>query len=195
MEQLVADVVGLLDYLDIQRTHFVGLSLGGMIGQVLALQHPQRLEKLALCDTTSSVPSETAPLWIERIRTAETEAMNALAQETLERWLSEDFCRDRPEITKRIWNMIIQTPVPGYVECCRAISEFDVSRVLSKVTVPTLIMVGERDQSTPLSAAEAIHERIQDSELVVIPGALHLSNIENAAFFNERLLAFLAKRT
>jgi 3-oxoadipate enol-lactonase len=121
--------------------------------------------------------------------------MCALAQETLKRWLSKDFRRDRPEITTRIWNMIIQTPVPGYVECCRAISEFDVSRELSKVAVPTLIMVGERDPSTPVVAAEAIQLQIRDSELVVIPEALHLTNIETAAFFNERLLAFLAKRS
>ena len=141
MEKLVTDVIGLLDHLYIQQTHFVGLSLGGMIGQVLALQHPDRLSKLVLCDTTSSVPSEMAPVWEERIRRAETKGMNALAEEALERWLSEDFRRGQPEITKRIRDMILQTPVPGYVECCRGNSQFDVSQELSKVTVPTLIMV------------------------------------------------------
>ena len=193
MERLTADVVGLLDYLDIQRTHFVGLSMGGMIGQIMALLYPQRLQKLILCDTASSVPSEVAPIWIERIRTAETKGMTALAKETLERWLSEDFRRDRPEETKRVRNMIIQTPVPGYVGCSRAISEFDVSRELSKVTVPTLIMVGEKDPGTPVSAAEAIQRQIHGSELVVIPGALHLTNIEAPFIFNQSLLSFLAK--
>jgi len=136
---------------------------------------------------------EVVPLWIERIRTTEKQGMTALAQETLERWLSEDFRRDRPEIAKRVRNMIIQTPVPGYVGCSRAISEFDVSRELSKVTVPTLIMVGEKDPSTPVSAAEAIQQQIQGSELVVIPGALHLTNIEAPFLFNRRLLSFLGK--
>ena len=126
MEMFGADVVGLLDYLDIQRTHFVGLSMGGMIAQVLALRYPHRLKKLVLCDTTGSVPLETAPLWRERIQTAETRGMIYLAQETLERWLSEDFRRAQPGITERVTNMIIQTPVPGYVACCRAISQFDV---------------------------------------------------------------------
>jgi len=193
MEGLTTDVVGLLDYLDIQRTHFVGLSMGGMIGQIMALLYPQRLQKLILCDTSSSVPSEAAPLWIERIRTAETKGMTALAQETLERWLSEDFRHDRPEISERVRHMIIQTPVPGYVGCSRAISEFDVSRELSKVTAPTLIMVGEKDPSTPVSAAEAIQQQIQGSELVVIPGALHLTNIEAPVIFNQRLLSYLGK--
>ena len=146
-------------------------------------------------ENACSTPSEMLPVWKERIRKAETEGMSALAQETLERWLSEDFRYNRQEITERVRNMIIQTPVPGYVECSRSISEFDISRELSKVTAPALIMVGERDPSTPISAAEAIHEKIRNSELVVIPGALHLGNVETADFFNKRLLVFLAKRT
>ncbi len=193
MEKMAADVVGLLDFLGIQKTCFVGLSMGGMIGQVLALRYPQRIEKLVLCDTASSVSPEMAPLWRERIRKAERAGMSALAQEILERWLSQDFCRDRPEIAKRIRNMIIRTPVPGYVGCCRAISKFDVSQELSKVIAPTLVMVGERDVSTPVSAAMAIHKQIRDSEMVIIRQALHLSNVEAAPFFNTRLLLFLAK--
>ena len=192
MEMLSADVVGLLDHLGIQRAHFVGISMGGMIGQILALRYPQRLEKLVLCDTTSRISPEMAPSWEERIRRAEIEGMTALAQETLERWLSEEFRQNQPEMTERVRNMIIYTPVPGYVECCKAISGFDVSRELSNVTVPTLIMVGERDPGTPVSAAETIKQQIQGSELVIIAGALHLTNIETAALFNQRLLSFLA---
>ena len=194
MEMLSDDVVGLLDYLNIEQTHFVGLSMGGMIGQVLALRYPHRLKKLILCDTTGSVPQETAPLWAARIQTAETQGMSALAEETLERWLSEDFRRTQPGITERIRNMIKETPVPGYVACSKAISQFDVFEELSKVAMPTLIMVGEKDPGTPVSAAEAIHERIQGSELVVVPGALHFTNVEKAHFFTEKLLTFLAKR-
>lgn len=193
MATLGADVIGLLDHLGIQRTHFVGLSMGGMIGQVLALQYPHRLNRLILCDTTGRVPLETAPVWEERIRIAEAEGMAGLLEETLERWLSEDFRRTHPEITGRVKDLIMQTPVAGYGLCCRAISRFDVLQELSKVTAPTLIMVGERDPGTPVSAAEAIHERIQGSELLIIPGALHLTNIEKADFFNRQLLAFLAK--
>lgn len=193
MEMLSADVISLLDHLGIDRTHFVGLSMGGMIGQVLAVQYPHRLKKLILCDTTGRVPAETAPVWEERIRVAEGQGMCALAQETLERWLSEDFRRAQPAITERVRDMIIQTPVPGYVACCRAISQFDVLQELAKVTAPTLIMVGERDLGTPVSASQAIHERIQGSKLVVVPGALHLTNIEKADFFTRQLLTFLAR--
>ena len=195
METLSDDVIGLLDYLNIDQTHFVGLSMGGMIGQVLALRYPHRLKKLILCDTTGSVPQETAPVWAARIQIAESQGMSALAEETLERWLSEDFRQTQQGVTERIRNMIIQTPVPGYVACSRAISQFDVLEELSKVTTPTLIMVGEKDPGTPVGAAEAIHERIQGSQLIVIPEGLHLTNVEKAQFFTEKLLAFLAKRT
>lgn len=165
------------------------------MGEVLALRNADRLESLVLCDTTGSVPSETGPIWAERIQTAETRGMSALAPEILERWLSDDFRRSQREIIEGVRNMIIQTPVPGYVECCRAISQFDVLDELSKVTTPTLIMVGERDISTPVGAAEAMRDRIQDSELIVVPGALHLTNIQKAELFTEKLLAFLAKRS
>lgn len=191
MEMLSADVIGLLDSLNIQRTHFVGISMGGMIGQVLATVYPERLQKLVLCDTTSRVPPETAPDWEERIRTAETQGMSALAQATLDRWLSEDFHRTHPGTTERIRSMIVNTPVPGYVGCCRAISRFDVSGSLKEVTVPTLIMVGEEDTGTPVSAAEAIKQQIKGAELVVLPKALHLTNIETVDLFNQVLLRFL----
>ncbi len=192
IEMLNEDLIGLLDYLNIRLTHFVGISMGGMIGQVFALNHPDRLAKLVLCDTTCSVPAEMGPVWEERIRIAETKGMEAIANETLERWLSEEFRRKRPEAAGRIREMIIRTPVPGYVGCSRAISVFDVASGLSKISAPTLIMVGEKDLSAPVTAAETLNQHIHSSELFVIPGALHLSNVEGATLFNERLLRFLA---
>jgi len=192
MEMLSEDLIGLLDYLNIHRTHFVGISMGGMIGQVFALNHPDRIAKLVLCDTTCSVPAEMGPVWEERIRIAETKGMEAIADEALERWLSEEFRRKRPDLAGRIREMIIRTPVPGYVGCSRAISVFDVASGLSKISAPTLIMVGEKDLSTPVTAAKTMNQHIHSSELFVIPSALHLSNVEGATLFNERLLRFLA---
>lgn len=193
IEMLAADVIGLLDHLGIRRTHFAGISMGGMIGQVLACRYADRIEKLVLSNTTCRVASETVPIWEERIRTAETEGMKALAQEIQERWLSEQFRRNQPEITERIRNMILQTPVAGFAGCSRAISTFDMSVELSKAAAPTLIITGGRDESTPVSAAKEIQERIDGSELAVMPGALHLSNVETADLFNQTLVSFLAE--
>jgi 3-oxoadipate enol-lactonase len=192
MEMLAADVIGLLDRLAIGRTHFLGISMGGMIGQVLACRYQDRLKKLVLCDTTGRVPPEMTPIWEERIRTAQTEGMKALSEQTLERWLSGEFRRNQPEITERMRKMIHLTPVSGYVGCSLAISNFDVSRELSKASTPTLIITGEKDETTPVGAAEAIQRQIEGSELVVIPGAMHLSNIEAPDFFNRKLVSFLA---
>ena len=191
MQMLCEDVVSLLDHLEVEKTHFVGISMGGMIGQVLAIEHLQRIDKLVLCDTTSRVPPEAGPDWEDRIRKAEAEGMSALAQQILERWLSEEYRRTQPEMTQRIRNMIAQTPVPGYVGCCRAISRFDVAEQLPKVTAPTLIIVGEKDESTPVGVAEEIKRRIGGAELAVMPKALHLTNIETVDLFNRRLLEFL----
>lgn len=191
MEMLGSDVVCLLDALRIPEVHFVGISMGGMIGQMLALKSPDRLGKLVLCDTVGQVSADNGSAWNERIHTAETQGMAALAEGTLERWLSEKFRRDRPDITERIRNMILNTPIPGYTGCCHAISRFDVLEDLPKVSTPTLILTGENDQGSPVSAAEAIRERIPGSRLAVIPGALHLTNIETHENFNRLLLEFL----
>ncbi|MCE5242709.1 MAG: 3-oxoadipate enol-lactonase [Syntrophobacteraceae bacterium] len=191
MEMLAADVVGLLDFLHIERTHFVGISMGGMIGQVLAAHAPQRLEKLVLCDTNPRVPPEAGPVWDQRIRQAETEGMASLAGQTLERWLSEEYRRNHPETTARIREMIVCTPVSGYAGCGRAIAGFDAWDELPKISARTLVVVGEKDEGSPVSAAEAIHRRIARSELVVVPGALHLPIIERVESFNDALLRFL----
>jgi 3-oxoadipate enol-lactonase len=193
METLAGDVIGLLDFLGIERTHFVGLSMGGMIGQVLAARYPERLEKLVLCDTSARVPPEMSPIWEDRIRKVEREGMTSVVQETLERWLSEEFRQKQPELTGRIRDMIVQTPIPGYAGCCRAISGFDMLADLPQIKASTLIMVGERDPGSPVSAAEEIKQQIHGAELFVIPAALHLTNYEAAEIFNQKLLEFLGE--
>ena len=130
-------------------------------------------------------------VWEERILAARREGMSALVQETLERWLSEEFRKDQPGLTGRIRDMIVQTPVTGYEGCCRAISGFDLLEDLPGIKAPTLIMVGENDPGTPVSAAEEMKQRIRKAELFVIPGALHLSNIEAAETFTSKLVRYL----
>ena len=162
-----------------------------MIGQLFASRYADRLGKLVLSNTTCRVDPEAAPLWEERIRAAETMGMEAMAPDILKRWLSDHFRRTQPELTGRIRDMIAATPVSGYVGCCRAIAAFDVSHELRSVCAPTLIIAGQLDESTPVGVARAIQERIENSELAVMPGALHLSNVETGQLFNETLVSFL----
>ena len=193
MEMLADDVLAMMDALEIGRVHFMGISLGGMIGQVLALSNPERVESLVLCDTTCTVPKELRPIWEERIQVARGEGMAALAGQTLERWFSPGFRGDNPGIVQKIEEMILATPVSGYAGCSRAISDFNVKAQLHRISTPTLIMVGENDPGTPVEAAREIHESIAGSSMVELPGAYHLSNIEAAEQFNENLAAFLSR--
>lgn len=192
LETLADDVVGLLRALDIKKTHFVGLSMGGMIGQALALRQPEMLLSLVLADTTSRMPPEAQPLWDARIEAAQNQGMAALADGTIARWFTPPFVARAPEVVDRI-RMVIRTTAPqGFVGCAEAIRRLDFSERLSEIRLPTLVIVGEQDLGTPLAASEFMHRAIPGSRLVVLPAAAHLSNIEQAERFNEALTGFLA---
>jgi len=191
LELLAEDVVGLLDAVGLDRVHFVGLSMGGMIGQCLVLNHPHRLKSLVLCDTASIVPAEAQPVWQERLDKVRKKGMEALFEETLERWFTPAFLRRNPPMVKLIREQILATPVAGYIGCAEAIRRLNYLDRISGIKTPTLIMVGEDDPGTPVSASEAMHERITDSKLVVLPSARHLSNVEQTDPFNAALSEFL----
>jgi 3-oxoadipate enol-lactonase len=191
LETLAMDLVGLLDALDIPRAHILGISMGGMVAQTLALVKPERILSLILCDTTASMPKEMGPLWEERIRTASERGMEALAEATLDRWLSADFQKRHPERTSRIREIIVNTPLPGFAGSVRAISRLEMVSQLSRISLPTLVMVGEHDPGTPVESARQIQEQIPNARLAVLPGAYHLSNVEASEAFNRHLLTFL----
>jgi 3-oxoadipate enol-lactonase len=192
LDQLAEDAVALLRGLGIERTHFVGLSMGGMIGQMLALKQPTILRSLILCDTSSRIPAEARPVWDERIRVAAAEGMTSHVEPTISRWFTAPFLAQQLEVVEPVRAMIRGTKPQGYIGCCHAIKALDLTDRLTALSVPTLIIVGEDDPGTPVSAARAIHERIAGSELVVLKSASHLSNLEQADAFNRAMTAFLA---
>jgi 3-oxoadipate enol-lactonase len=192
LDLLADDVRALLRALGITRTHFVGLSMGGMIGQTLALQTPELLLSLALCDTSSRIPPEAKPLWDERIRTAETRGMEPLVEPTLARWLTPATRAAQADLGAAVASMIRRTDPTGYAGCCHAIAALDLTDRLEAIRLRTLVVVGEDDPGTPVAASRAIHERIRGSELVIIKAAAHLSNLERPAEFTQALMGFLA---
>jgi len=193
LEQLAADALALLRALGIQRVHWVGLSLGGMIGQTLALAAPDVLLSLALCDTTSRAPADAKPLWEERIRTAETTGMTALVEPTLARWFTASFRERRKDVIDRVATMIRTTPVTGYTGCCHAIMNLNLTNRLGDIKLPTMVIVGEHDAGTPVAASRVIAENVKGARLQVIPSAAHLSNMEKPEAFNQALGGFLAE--
>lgn len=193
LEQLAGDVAGLLKALGIGQTHFVGLSLGGMTGQTLALEHPELLLSLTLCDTSSGYGPEATAMWEDRIRAAKENGLGATVETTIERWFSPGFIAQQPELIDQVRQMIRSTPVAGYAGCGHAIARLSLTDRIGAISAPTLIIVGEDDPGTPVEMHRIIHDRIADSELVVIPTARHLSNMESADEFNAALTRFLAR--
>ncbi len=194
LAQLVDDVISLLDKLAIDRVHWIGLSMGGMIGQGIALSHSDRLERLVLADTAAIIPAEAQPIWEERIDAVRQEGMAAVAESTLQRWFTPNYLNRKLPVIDQIRQQILMTPVAGYIGCSEAIRRLNYLDQLTAIQTPTLIMVGADDPGTPVAASEAIHARISGSKLVVIPAAAHLSNIEQAEIFNTNLMTFLNQR-
>lgn len=191
LEQLADDALGLLDALEIDRVHIVGLSIGGMIAQAMALKRPDRLHTMVLCSTSTYLPPPALPIVRERIETARNEGLQALVDSTLERWFTPTYARQQTEMLARIRHQFLSTSVAGYIGCSEAIGKLNFMEQLSKISLPTLIMVGAKDPGTPVAASEAIHERIKGSNLVIISSASHLSNIEQPGLFISHLLEFL----
>jgi 3-oxoadipate enol-lactonase len=194
-DMLAQDLHGLLQALGIARCHWVGLSMGGMIGQVYALKYPGVFQTLVLADTSSRYGPEVRPVWEDRIKTALEQGMEPLVQPTLERWFTEPYRKAHPRTMERVARMIRNTPPAGYAGCCAAIPDLDMTARLKAISCPTLILVGEQDTGTPVSAAREIHEAIAGAQLTIIPSAAHLSNIEQAEVFTSAVLAFLQKHT
>jgi 3-oxoadipate enol-lactonase len=188
---LTADVVGLLDVLDVESTHFVGLSMGGMIGQHLALAAPQRLDKLVVASSTSRIPSATGPVWDERIATVCAQGCAAMVDSTLSRWFTPDFRAARPEVMQRIGRLIAATPATGYIGCAAAIRSLDITAQIADIAAPTLVIAGADDPGTPPAMSEAIAAAIPGARLEIIASASHLSCIEQPEAFHRLVDDFL----
>jgi 3-oxoadipate enol-lactonase len=193
LEMLAEDALELLRALGIEKTIFMGISMGGMIGQMLALIAPEKLSGLILCDTASRIPEEARSVWSDRIEAVQKKGMECQVKPTIERWFTPHFRHKRPEVVQRVESMIRATNVDGYIGCAHAIRALDLTEKIGGIRVPTLIVVGEEDPGTPVFASEEIQQRIKGSELVVLESAAHLSNIEQREAFNEALLKFLRK--
>ncbi len=193
LDQLTEQAAGLLNALGLDKIHFLGLSLGGMIAQRLAILHPERIASLMLCDTTSLIPREAGPLWEERIRIVESSGMEPLVEPTISRWFTPAYRATHPEVLDRVKEMIRSTSTAGYAGCCHAVAKLDLTAGLSSIQAKTIILVGEEDPGTPVSMSRTIHENIDGSELVILPAASHLSNMEQPEAFNQAILSFLQR--
>ncbi len=193
LEQMADDVKRLFDALNITRTHWIGLSMGGMIGQTFALKYPSVLQSLILADTTSRRPPNAAEMWGERVRMAREGGMPSVLDSTLARWFTESYRNTRKDVMARIGEQILTTPVDGFAGACAAIAKVDTLVRLKEIRCPSFVIVGEHDHGTPPEMARKIHENLPGSEFLTIASAAHLSNVEQRDVFNQAILHFLSR--
>ena len=196
LEQMAGDLFDLLDNLGIMETHFVGVSMGGLIGMTAALTRASRIKSLVLCDTTACYGPGVRTMWEDRIRVAESEGMTVtLADRTMAIWFTETFRARQPVAVERIATMLSKTDPRGYAAAIRAIGFVDLTERIGAIRCPTLVVVGEQDPGTPPAMARVIHERIPGSELLIRPGAMHCAVVEDSDRFLTALLDVLGART
>ena len=192
MQQLVDDAARLIREWGRGPVAFVGLSMGGMVGQGLAVQHPELLRGLVIANSTAQYPPAAAPNWSQRIAAVEQGGMPAVAETVIERYFSPAFREAQPEVVARYRARVLRSDPQGYVGCCHAIAAVDWLDRLHAVTVPTLVVAGALDVGATPAMSQAIAERIAGAKLVVLGDVAHLSTAERPQAFAALLREFLA---
>lgn len=191
VEAFAHSLLELLDALALERVSFCGTSLGGMVGIALALEAPERVERLVLSCTSAYLgPPER---WTERSRIVRAEGMEAVADSVVVRWFTPELSREEPETVARFRAMLVATPAEGYARCCEALAAWDARERLSAISVPTLVVAGAEDPATPVEHAELLASRIPEARLLVLERAAHLANVERADEFTEAVLDHLGQ--
>jgi 3-oxoadipate enol-lactonase len=191
LNQLSDDACQLLNHLGVKKTHWLGLSLGGMIGQTFAIQHPEILDHVVIADSSGRSSPAAAAIWGERAALARQQGMQFLIPPTLERWFTDEFNSKNPNLMAEVGQMISATPIEGYAGCCAAIAQLNTLDQLREMRLPCLILVGEQDTGTPPAMSELIHQHWPSSKLKILSNAAHIANIEQAHAFTEAVMNFL----
>ncbi len=189
--QLTDDAVALLDALKIPKVHFVGLSMGGMIGQQLGARYGERVHSLSLCDTASEMSPRS--VWEERLAMAREKGIPGMADPTLQRWFTAPFLKRSPQDIEKVRAMILGTSLEGYTGCGSAVRDMAQTVMLLKIRTPTLVLTGRQDPATTVEHSTVLNRMIDGSKMVVIEDAAHLSNIEQPEAFNRAVRGFIDK--
>jgi 3-oxoadipate enol-lactonase len=189
IDTLGRDALGLLDHLELDTVFYCGLSKGGMVGQWLGINAPERLTRMVLANTSSFL--SPPGLWNSRIEAVRDGGMEAITETVIERWFTPAFQAAGGAEIDRVRDMLLTTPPQGYARCSAAIRDMDQRIGLPSIKVPTLVIVGDQDPATPPEHGELIADAIPGARLAVIENAAHLSNIEQPDQFIAALRDFL----
>jgi len=188
MERFGRDVICVLDALKIAKTNWCGLSMGGMVGQWLGANAPDRVEKLVLSNTNFHY-ADKGP-WNDRIKFVHEKGLAQLVDPNMERWFTAGFRARAPQAIARMKEMFLATDPAGYIACCEAVRDMDFTASNPHITNPVLVIVGKQDPATPPSAGETIVKQIKGAKLVALDAA-HISNIEQPQAYSDAVLNFL----
>ena len=185
MDELGADVLALLDRLELDRVSYCGLSMGGMIGMWLASEAPERVDWLVLCCTVPHFPPPE--LWNERIEIARTQGMEPMVDAAIERWVPPEL----PEAAAHLRAIIRSMPPEGYAACCEAIRDMDLCERLARIETPTLVVAATEDPSTPPEKVRPIADAIEGARYVEFDRARHIVNMARPRDFERAVLDHL----
>ncbi|MYN16435.1 3-oxoadipate enol-lactonase [Rugamonas sp. FT107W] len=192
MADLADDAAGLLRELDTGPVVWIGLSMGGMVGQELALRHPSLVRALVLGNTTSRYPEVAREAWQQRIATVREQGIEVIADAVMGRYFHDAFRAEHAATVARFRRRLLSTDSTGYIGCCNAVGTVDTTDRLSAIAVPTLLIAGELDQGTPVAMSQIVQQAIPGASLVVLPEASHLGAVEQPALFAAAVTGFLA---
>lgn len=188
IETLGKDVVGLLDYLEIEKVIFCGLSIGGLTGQWLGIHASERLSKLILCNTAMKIGNSEG--WNTRIEAVQENGLDSIVSGTQERWFTTEFVAENKTEVASVLSAFVQTPLAGYIACCAAVRDADFTNQVCEISVPTLIISGTEDLVTTVKDGDLLMEKIPNSILAALKAA-HISNMEQADDFTKLLIEFI----
>lgn len=188
LDRLARDMAAVLDAAEAPRAHVCGLSLGGATAQAFALAFPDRIDRLILANTAARIGS--AEGWSQRIAAVRAGGMAGIADMAVTRFFDADFIAARPEVVAPVREALIATPAQGYIGCCAALRDADLTDAVATIAAPTLVIGGAHDVSTPPPQTQALADAIPGARHVVLDAA-HLSNLEQADAFTGAVLAHL----
>ena len=176
IKDYASDLIALMNFLHIQKAVIVGLSIGGIIAQYLAIHHSERLELLILCNTAPKIGSEEG--WNTRIETVKKGGIASISDNILKTWFSENFRNNRKEELLGYKTMLSNINLNGYIQACEALKINDLIRDIFKIKMPTLCIAGTEDGSTPPAFVKAMADLIPNSTYILIEGVGHIPCVE-----------------
>ena len=188
---LVADVIALMDALAVPRAHWCGISMGGATGMGLVQHHAERFDRLVICDTPGQSTPATAAQWEERIASAQKGGMQVLLDSTIARWFPPETVKANPPHLDRLRKMILSTPVNGFAGGSAALADHDFRPGMRGVKRPILYMCGEKDGHNA-SVMRQMQQELPAAKYIELPGAGHISNMDQPARFTAAMREFLA---